>query len=58
LLEKSFEIFLENLSERSKVFIISNASRRPAINFTTETKRCRKTRFPILFALTLSDPAA
>jgi len=28
-----------------------NATPRSAINFTTETKRCRRMRFPILFAL-------
>jgi len=52
LLEKSFENFLEKLSGRSNVFIIPNASPRSAINLTTETKRCRQSRFPILFALT------
>jgi len=48
---KSFENFLENLSGYSTFSSSPNASPRSAINFTTETKRCRQRQFPILFAL-------
>ena len=51
LLENSFENFLENYLGDPTFSSSQNASPGSAINFTTETKRCRQSRFPILFAL-------
>jgi len=51
LLEKSLKIFWKNFLGDPTYLSSLNANPRSAINFTTETKRCRKRRFPILFAL-------
>jgi len=50
-LEKRFENILKKLSGDPTFSSSLNASLRSAINFTTETKRCRQRRFPVLFAL-------
>jgi len=50
-LEKSFENLFEKSLDDPTSSSSLNTSPRSEINFTTETKRCRQKRFPILLAL-------
>jgi len=50
-LKKVLKIFWKNFLGYPTFSLSLNASPRSAINFTTETKRFRQKRFPILFAL-------
>jgi len=45
------KIFWKNVLGDPMFSSFPNTIRRSAINFTTEIKRCRQRRFPILFAL-------
>jgi len=51
LLEKVFKICWKKFLGDPTFSSFLNASLRSAISFTTETKRYRQRRFPILFAL-------
>jgi len=50
-LKNALKIFWKKLLGDPTFSSSLNASPRSAINFMTETKRCRQRRFPMLFAL-------
>jgi len=50
-LKNVLKIFWKNFLGDPTFSSSPNTTPRSAINFTTETKRCRQRRFPILFAL-------